>query len=74
MERTAQGSGHSPELPHLREYLGLGCPSWSQELGSMILVGPFQLGIFFDTVICALAAGAAVQAEDRCLTEKKQKD
>jgi len=53
MEQAAQGRGHGPELPELREHLDstlrhwlwiLGSAVWSQY--SMILVCPFQFGIF----------------------------
>jgi len=30
----------------------VGVPVWSQELGSMILVGPFQLRIFYNSMKC----------------------
>ena len=67
MERAAQGSGHGPELPEFKEHLDtslrhrvwfLGGPVWSQELDSMILVGPFQLKIFYDSMI---KKGPAIQ-------------
>ena len=49
-EWAAQGSRQSPELQEIREYLGLGGPLWSQGLDSVFLVGPFQLGVFRDSV------------------------
>jgi len=56
VEWAAQGSGHSPELLEFKELLDstlrhrvwiLGGSVWSQGLDSRILVGPFQLGIFY---------------------------
>jgi len=52
-----QGSGHGPKLARIQEaygqlsqiYVILGGPAWSQELDSMILMGPFHLGIFCDS-------------------------
>ena len=50
MERAAQSSGHSPEMPELRGHLDTalrhrvcisGGAGWSQQLGVMVLVGPF---------------------------------
>ncbi|KAK4811152.1 hypothetical protein QYF61_019783 [Mycteria americana] len=32
----------------------LGCPVWSQELNSMILVGPFQLRVFYDSIVAII--------------------
>lgn len=55
MEQPAQGSGHGPKLPELRERLDtalrhwvwiLGGPVWRRELGLMIRVGPSHLGMF----------------------------
>jgi len=63
MEQAAQGNGHNPELLEdavlkgcldtvLRQWVwildGLLC---SQELVSMNLVGPFQLGIFYASLV-----------------------
>ena len=59
MEQAAQGSEHGPDLPELKKHLDnmlrcrvwvLGGPVWSQELDSMILVCPLQLGIVNDSV------------------------
>ena len=60
MERPAQGSGHGPQcqssgsvwraLSTLRVWI-LGGAVWSQGLDSMILVGPFQLLWFYDSII-----------------------
>jgi len=51
MELAAQGSEHGPKLPELKQHLDvLGAPVWSQVLDSVILVGPFQLSIFYDSV------------------------
>jgi len=49
-EQPAQGSGHSPGTDaqgHRSQTLGLGGAVQSQELGSVILVGPFLLRMFF---------------------------
>jgi len=54
MERVPQGSGHDPKLLQLKHldkalrnmFLFFGWSVWSQEVDSVILVGPFQLGIF----------------------------
>ena len=60
MEQAVEGRGHSPELTEFRESLDtalrhrvwiLGGLEWSQELDSVILVGPFQLGVFCDSVL-----------------------
>ena len=60
LEQAAQGSGHSPELPVFKEHLDnalrhrvwfLGGLVWKQGLDAMILVGPFQVGIFYASVI-----------------------
>jgi len=60
LEQCPQGSGHGPELPEFKKHLDsalrhrvciLGGPLWSQELDSTFLVGPFQLGIFCDSMI-----------------------
>ena len=51
MEQAAQGSGHSTTLMEFKEHLDnavgyriwlLGGPLWSQELGSVVLVGLFH--------------------------------
>jgi len=40
---------------HLRHRVWiLGGSVWSQEFNSVVLVGPFQLGIFYDSVILCL--------------------
>jgi len=50
MEQDAQGSGHVPKLPEFKDAAHklwvwmLDAPVWSQELDSMILVGPSILG------------------------------
>jgi len=57
LEQASQCSGHSPKLTEFQKHLDntltyiwfWGGPMWSQELDSMILVGPFQLGIFYDS-------------------------
>lgn len=36
---------------HFQAQALLGCPAQGQELGSMILIGPFQLSLFYDSVI-----------------------
>jgi len=55
------GQWARPQVPEFNEHLGkafryrvwiLGGPLWSQELDSMILVSPFQPGIFHNSVIC----------------------
>lgn len=55
MEQAAPGSGYSPELLELGEQWDTalshrvwawGGPLWGQGLGSMVLEGPFQPGIF----------------------------
>jgi len=57
MERAAQGCGHGPALPECRECFdstqteGWGGAVWSRELDSMILLDPFQLGIFCDSMV-----------------------
>ena len=38
----------------METHLFLGSPLWSQELDSMILMGPFQLGILNDSMIYAI--------------------
>ena len=57
LEQAPQGSSHSTKLPEFKEHLDsalrhrvciLGGPVWSEELESMIPVGPFQLRIFYD--------------------------
>jgi len=59
-DMAAQGSGHSAELLAFKQCLGnalrhrvwiLGGPLWSLELGLMILVGSFQIRIFYDSII-----------------------
>ena len=59
MEQDAQGNGHSSELPEFKEHLDstlrhwvstLGGPAWSQEMGSIILMGLLQLRIFCDSM------------------------
>ena len=58
MEQAAQGSGCT-----LQEFMDntmrhrvwiLGGPVWSQELESVVLVGPFQLRIFYGSMILSL--------------------
>ena len=44
LERAPQGSGHSTKL------CSRSCPVQNQELDLMILVGPFQLKIFYDSM------------------------
>ena len=55
----AQGSGHSPELLEIKECLDsalshrvwiLGGALWSQELGSVIPMGPFRLRMFCSSI------------------------
>ena len=52
-----KAGGHSSKLPEFKECLDttlrhrvwfFGGPVWRQELDSMIFVGPFQLGLFYD--------------------------
>lgn len=59
MEQAPQGSHHDPRLLELKEHLDsslrhlvwcLGGAVWSRELDSMILVGPFQLGMYYDSL------------------------
>jgi len=59
MEQPAQGSGHCLEVPELRERLDSalrhrnwiwGGAVWSRRLDSVILVSPFHLGLFCDSV------------------------
>jgi len=63
LEQTPQSSGHSPRLLEFKECLdnalrhriwALGGSLWSQELGTEILLGPFQRGIFCDSWFCHL--------------------
>ena len=58
MEWAVQGCGHSPKLPEFKEYLdsALRCRVWilggavrGQEVDSVFLMRPFQLGIFCDS-------------------------
>ena len=60
MEQPAQGSGHSPELVEFKECLNNALRHWvwildgavqSRELNLMILLSPFQLKIFCDSII-----------------------
>lgn len=60
MEYAPQESGHDSELARGQEISGqcsqlhaliFGGPVWSQELNSAILLGPFQLDIFNDSLI-----------------------
>jgi len=39
-------------LEHTLRYVVqlLGCPAWGLQLDSIVLMGPFQLGIFYDSV------------------------
>jgi len=57
LEQAPQGSGHSPEPVRVQGMSGqcsysyglvLGSPESSRELDSMILMGSFQLMIFYD--------------------------
>lgn len=58
LEQASQGSGHStkPEFKkHLDSALShrvglLGCPVQGQELDLMILMGPLQLSVLYDSV------------------------
>ena len=60
MDQAPQDNGHSPRMTVFKKHLDnvlshmviwfLGDPVWSQELGS-VLVGPFQLKIFYDSMI-----------------------
>ena len=59
MEQAQQGSGHGPRLTELKEHLditlrhrvwSLGGAVWGQELDSMILMGPIQVEIFYDSM------------------------
>lgn len=60
MEQIPHISGHNLKLLEFKEHLDNAlkhkdcfwvCPVWSWELDSIILVGPFQLGIFCDSCI-----------------------
>lgn len=60
MEQAAHDCGHSPELLEFKEHLNsalrhtvwfLGGSLWSHKLDSMILVGPFHLGVFCDSMV-----------------------
>jgi len=60
MEQAAQGSGHSPDLLEFREHLDSALRHWDWDCGwccvelgldSVILVGHFQLRIFYDFII-----------------------
>ena len=60
IEQALQGSGTGPKLLEFRECLEntltlwvwiLGGPVWSQELYSLIAVGPLQLGMFYDSIV-----------------------
>ena len=60
MEHVPQGSGHGTKLNRVQEVSGqhsqmygliLGGPVWSQELDLVILMGPFLLRIFCDSLI-----------------------
>ena len=59
MEQAPHGSGHGTELLEFKERLDngviymvlfLGGAVWSQELYSMITVGPFQLATLYDCI------------------------
>jgi len=59
-EQTHQGSDHGPELPEFKECLDsilrhgvwiLGGPVWSQGLDMVVPVSPFQLRMFYGSVI-----------------------
>ena len=61
MEQPVQGSGHSTELPEfkgclvnaLRHRVWIwGRAVWRLELDLMILIGPFQLGMFCHSNAC----------------------
>lgn len=56
LEQAPQGSGHGPKPVGVQETFGqcssiygLTCPVWSQELDSVMTVGPFQLRTFYDS-------------------------
>ena len=58
MEQAAQGSGHGLKLPEFKKHLDntlshrvwiLGGPVWSQQLDSVIFVGSFQAGKYYDS-------------------------
>jgi len=51
MERAAQGCGHGSNLLQLKEHVSVSIPMWSQGLGSMTCVGPFQLGILGSMIL-----------------------
>lgn len=63
MEQAPWGSGQGPKLSKFRKGLDytlshrvsvLGCPVWSQDLEMMILVGPFEFGILYGSMILAM--------------------
>ena len=60
MEQTAYGSEHGPELPEFKEPFDntirhrvwiLGGPVWSQGFDSVTHVSPFQLGLFYGSIV-----------------------
>ena len=46
-----EGGGYGPELLQLKAHLRLGGPLWSQGLDLVILLGPFQLRMLYDSMI-----------------------
>ena len=59
LQRALQGRDHSPRVLEFKMWIEtalsymawfLGGPVWSQVLNSMIIIGPFQLGIFHDSM------------------------
>ena len=70
LKKASQGSGWGIKLPELKEHLDntlrhrvwiLGSPVWSQELELVILVDPFQLGKFHNTMSLWLFTAPAQQ-------------
>lgn len=59
LEQAPKGSGHDIKPTRAQETLGQhsqtnyllwGASVWSQELDSMLVIGPFQLAIFYDSM------------------------
>lgn len=50
--KHVQGRHKTPvfSLQLLDHKASSGCPAWDRELGSMILLGPFQLKVFYGSV------------------------
>jgi len=60
MEQAVQGSGHSPKLMEFKKHLDnavshriwiLDGSMWSQDLDLMILLDPFLIMTFYDSII-----------------------